>query len=131
MQEMLERLDRGGIKKTKHSRLEPHTESHRSAAQEMLEGLDADGLTVVMITNGHHEIQREKLARCNADDAIRHVLVGGEEVPALYSLNPTLTCTLRLTPRPSVTLCSNLCVRERERRASRMHIGSGTISRCA
>ena len=46
----------------------------------MLGQLDADGLTVVMITNGHHEIQRDKLARCNADDAIRHVLVGGEEV---------------------------------------------------
>ena len=49
-------------------------------SQEMLEGLEADGLTLVIITNGHHEIQRAKLARCNADNAIRHVLVGGEEV---------------------------------------------------
>ena len=46
----------------------------------MLERLEADGLTLVIITNGHHDIQRAKLARCNADNAIRHILVGGEEV---------------------------------------------------
>ena len=54
--------------------------------QEMLERLEADGLTLVIITNGHHEIQRDKLARCNADSAIRHVLVGGDEVCIKHSL---------------------------------------------
>ena len=63
-------------------RWEPHAHVCSSGAQEMLQRLEADGLTLVIITNGHHEIQRDKLARWNADSAIRHILVGGEEVPS-------------------------------------------------
>ena len=46
----------------------------------MLGALRAAGLQLVIITNGHHEIQRTKLWHCSAADAFAHIIVGGEEV---------------------------------------------------
>lgn len=46
----------------------------------MLRELEAAGLQLVIITNGHHHIQRAKLLHCAAADVFSNILVGGEEV---------------------------------------------------
>ena len=53
--------------------------------QEMLRDLKSSGLELVIITNGHHHIQRTKLEQCAAGDAFSNILVGGEEVHAIPS----------------------------------------------
>ena len=50
--------------------------------QEMMASLEAEGLRIVIITNGHHEIQRAKLVHCSARDVFAHIIIGGEEVIA-------------------------------------------------
>lgn len=49
---------------------------------EMLRELEAARLQLVIITNGHHHIQRAKLEHCAAGDAFSNIIVGGEEVLA-------------------------------------------------
>lgn len=48
----------------------------------MLAELRSAGLKTVIITNGHAEIQRTKLAACGAEKLFDGILVGGEEVSA-------------------------------------------------
>lgn len=48
--------------------------------QEMLRELEAADLQLVIITNGHHHIQRAKLEHCAAGDTFANIIVGGEEV---------------------------------------------------
>lgn len=48
----------------------------------LLQSLMDKGLHVVVITNGHHKIQRDKLAACRIHDHLRNpanIVVGGEE----------------------------------------------------
>ncbi|KAK9821301.1 hypothetical protein WJX81_004795 [Elliptochloris bilobata] len=58
-----------------HFRLEP-------GAKELVIALRRSGLATAIITNGHPEIQRGKLARCGAADLFGALLVGGEEAAA-------------------------------------------------
>lgn len=49
----------------------------------MLRHLAAKGITTVIITNGHHKVQRDKLEACNAAALFpepEKIIVGGEEV---------------------------------------------------
>lgn len=49
----------------------------------MLQHLEAKGIAAVIITNGHHKVQRDKLAACNAAALFPNpekIIVGGEEV---------------------------------------------------
>lgn len=46
----------------------------------MLRELEAAALQLVIITNGHHAVQRAKLQHCAAGDAFSNIIVGGEEV---------------------------------------------------
>eukprot|EP00873_Tetraselmis_striata_P010916 jgi/Tetstr1/431180/TSEL_020892.t1 len=48
--------------------------------EDMVKELEAAGLAVVIITNGHHKVQRDKLEACNAYRLFHHIIVGGEEV---------------------------------------------------
>lgn len=48
----------------------------------MLTALRSSGLTTVIITNGHSEIQASKLEACGARRLVDHVLIGGDEVAA-------------------------------------------------
>ena len=53
--------------------------------QSMLDHLAAKNVTAVIITNGHHKVQRDKLAACNAAALFPEpakIIVGGEEVLA-------------------------------------------------
>lgn len=34
----------------------------------------------MIITNGHHQVQRDKLAACKAEELFQHIILGGEEV---------------------------------------------------
>lgn len=45
----------------------------------MVKELEAAGLAVVIITNGHHKVQRDKLEACNAYRLFHHIIVGGGE----------------------------------------------------
>jgi len=49
---------------------------------EMVAGLRDRGLRMVVITNGHHKVQRDKLAAVGAGELFEHIIVGGEEVLA-------------------------------------------------
>ena len=49
----------------------------------MLRHLAAKGIAAVIITNGHHKVQRDKLAACDAAALFpepEKIIVGGEEV---------------------------------------------------
>lgn len=49
----------------------------------MLRHLAAKGIAAVIITNGHHKVQRDKLAACDAAGLFpdpEKIIVGGEEV---------------------------------------------------
>ncbi len=48
----------------------------------MVEELKGQGLKVVIITNGHPQIQRGKLERLQASSMFDAILVGGEEIAA-------------------------------------------------
>mmetsp|Transcript_29029 Transcript_29029/g.48733 ORF Transcript_29029/g.48733 Transcript_29029/m.48733 type:complete len:251 (-) Transcript_29029:188-940(-) len=48
----------------------------------MLATFKARGIKVVIITNGHHFIQHEKLKACKAAELFEYILVGGDEVVA-------------------------------------------------
>ncbi|EIE27491.1 HAD-like protein [Coccomyxa subellipsoidea C-169] len=50
--------------------------------KEMVEELKGQGLKVVIITNGHPQIQRGKLERLQASSMFDAILVGGEEIAA-------------------------------------------------
>ena len=48
----------------------------------LMKYLDAKGIRVAIITNGHHQVQREKLLACRADRLFpdsEQIIVGGEE----------------------------------------------------
>ncbi|GAB4824198.1 hypothetical protein N2152v2_011244 [Parachlorella kessleri] len=49
---------------------------------ELITSLAAAGYQMVIITNGHHLIQRQKVASCEATRLFTHILVGGEEIRA-------------------------------------------------
>lgn len=46
----------------------------------MVELLTQQGYRLVVITNGHHLIQRQKVESCRAGRLFQHILVGGEEI---------------------------------------------------
>lgn len=50
--------------------------------QELLASLAAAGYALVLITNGHHLVQQQKVASCAAGRHFPHILVGGEEILA-------------------------------------------------
>jgi len=50
--------------------------------EELIAEIARRGLTPVIITNGHHKVQRDKLAACDAARLFEHIIVGGEEVLA-------------------------------------------------
>uniref|UniRef100_A0A7S0WQT8 N-acylneuraminate-9-phosphatase n=1 Tax=Pyramimonas obovata TaxID=1411642 RepID=A0A7S0WQT8_9CHLO len=50
--------------------------------KEMLASFKERGVKVVIITNGHHFIQHEKLKACKAADLFEYIIVGGDEVLA-------------------------------------------------
>lgn len=52
------------------------------AKQDLVKEVRARGLEAVIITNGHPNIQRGKLAACDAAASFAHILVGGEEIAA-------------------------------------------------
>ena len=42
--------------------------------------LQAKGVRVVIITNGHHEVQRQKIVACEAEKLFgKNIIVGGGE----------------------------------------------------
>ena len=52
-----------------------------SGSEDMIKRMKAKGLEVVIITNGHHEVQRQKLVACDAEELFgANIIVGGEEV---------------------------------------------------
>lgn len=50
--------------------------------EEMVKAFEAAGVQIVIITNGHHFIQHEKLKACAADTIFKNIIVGGDEVLA-------------------------------------------------
>jgi hypothetical protein len=61
----------------------------------MVESLKQKGYKVLIITNGHAEIQRGKLKRLCALDLFDGVLVGGEEVAAGAAEKPAASIFLK------------------------------------
>mmetsp|Transcript_37249 Transcript_37249/g.71422 ORF Transcript_37249/g.71422 Transcript_37249/m.71422 type:complete len:245 (-) Transcript_37249:231-965(-) len=53
-----------------------------SGTQEMVEELEAKGIQTVIITNGHHHVQKEKLKACAANKIFKNIIIGGDEVLA-------------------------------------------------
>ena len=69
------------------------------------------GLRVVVITNGHHVVQRDKLAACAAHVLFpkpETIIVGGEEVLQVDRRSPTRASSSALATSP---VCANQAVR--------------------
>ena len=63
--------------------------------QEMVGELKQQGYKVLVITNGHAEIQRGKLRRLGAADFFDAILVGGEEIAAGHAEKPAASIFLK------------------------------------
>lgn len=63
--------------------------------QEMVADLRQQGYKVLIITNGHAEIQRGKLERLHAVDLFDAILVGGEEIAAGRAEKPAASIFLK------------------------------------
>ena len=63
--------------------------------QEMVADLRQQGYRVLIITNGHAEIQRGKLEQVHAVELFDGILVGGEEVAAGRAEKPAVSIFLR------------------------------------
>ena len=67
-------------------------------AREMLKHARGRGLKTVMITNGHHKVQRDKLAAVKAHETFSEpetIIVGGEEVLAGGAEKPHVSIFLK------------------------------------
>ena len=62
--------------------------------QDMVAGLQRQGLKAVIITNGHRVIQRQKLEVSGAEDFFDGLLIGGEEVVAGRAEKPAASIFL-------------------------------------
>ena len=61
----------------------------------MVADLRQQGYKVLVITNGHAEIQRGKLRRLGAADFFDAILVGGEEIAAGHAEKPAASIFLK------------------------------------
>ena len=77
----LERLGAQLQRRFRDSRIEAF--KFLPAVSDLLRALrERHGLTLVIITNGHHTVQADKVASCGARDLVDHVIIGGEEIAA-------------------------------------------------
>jgi len=97
-------VDDGAAAAELGAQLQKTFDSVRLAEFEFLDGvpelvarLRARGMAMVVITNGHHEVQRAKLDRCRAEEIFgsENILVGGEELIAGRHAKPHPSIFLR------------------------------------
>ncbi|KAK9864960.1 hypothetical protein WJX84_009462 [Apatococcus fuscideae] len=48
--------------------------------EDLIDWLKVEGIAIVVITNGHPDVQRGKLAAAGIEKFVTHILVGGEEI---------------------------------------------------
>lgn len=63
--------------------------------QDLIDWLKEEGIGIVVITNGHPDIQRGKLAASGVDKLVQHILVGGEEIQQGRPEKPAASIFLR------------------------------------
>lgn len=63
--------------------------------QDLIDWLNEEAIAIVVITNGHPDVQRGKLAASGIDKLIKHILVGGEETRQGRPEKPAASIFLR------------------------------------